>query len=221
MDLFDAIKNDDVEEITRLLEASPGLVTNENESGIRPVMLALYYGKEEVAGKIRDAMETINIWEAAALGELDAVQTLVKESPDTRDAVAPDGFTPLGLAAFFSREAVLAWLLAQGADPDKPSQNQMGVYPINSAAANRNEDTALKLVSMLVEAGAEVDAAQHSGWTPLHQATAHGFESLVSYLLKSGADRTLKGENGKNAADLAREAGFEALVDSLSVDQSK
>ncbi len=221
MGLFEAIRNGDSEELVRLIAADPGLVYAEDGNGIRPVMLALYNGKGEFAGKIRDVMDTVTIWEAAALGELETVQQLVEESPDIRNAVAPDGFNPLGLAAFFSHADVLAWLLAQGADPNKPSQNQMGVYPINSAAANRNEDNALELVRLLVEAGADVDAAQRSGWTPLHQASAHGFESLASYLLESGADRTLKGENGQNAADLARDAGFVSLADALSADQSK
>ncbi len=212
MELIGAIKSGSTEETARLLANNPGIVYQEDNAGLHPVMLAMYYGQREIAAHLRAAMDSVNIWEAAALGELDTVRHLMAEDPNAKDAVAPDGFTPLGLAAFFGLAEMLTWLLEQGADPNKPSENQMAVYPINSAAANRNQETALKLVQVLVAHQADVNAAQHGGWTPLHQAAAHGINDLVEFLLEHGADRSLKSEDGRTAADMALAGGYEELA---------
>ncbi len=212
MDIFEAVKQGSRQDVEAYLAENPEIVYKANSAGLRPVLLALYYSQAEIAAQLRAEMDSVNIWEAAALGELDTVKRLLAENPNTKDAVAPDGFTPLGLAAFFGRVETLTWLLEHGADPNKPSENQMGVYPINSAAANRSQETALKLVQVLAAHGADVNAAQHSGWTPLHQAAAHGFERLVDFLLEHGADPTLKSEDGRTAVDMAAAGGFDDLA---------
>lgn len=212
MDIFDAIKQGSRQEVEALLSENPNVVNEANRAGLRPVILALYYGQREIAEQLRAAMDSVNIWEAAALGELETVKTLIANNPNAKDSVAPDGFTPLGLAAFFGQVETLTWLLEQGAAPNIPSENQMAVYPINSAAANRSEDTAFKLVQVLAAHGASVNAAQHSGWTPLHQAAAHGFELLVDFLLEHGADPSLKSEDGRTAVDMALAGGYDQLA---------
>lgn len=168
MDIFDAVKQGSRQEVEALLSENPNVVNEANRAGLRPVMLALYSGQREIAARLREAMESANIWEAAALGEMEAVKDLIASDPALKDAVAPDGFTPLGLAAFFGQVEVVTRLLEAGADPDTPSENQMAVYPINSAAANRSQETALKLVQVLTAHGADVNAAQHSGLSLIH-----------------------------------------------------
>jgi ankyrin repeat protein len=216
MELIDAIKSGSTTDTAKLLKNNPEIVDQKNEVGLRPVMMALYYSQAEIAAQLRAEMESVNICEAAALGELDTVKRLMAEKPNAKDAVAPDGFTPLGLAAFFGRVETLTWLLEHGADPNKPSENQMGVYPINSAAANRNQETALKLVQVLAAHGADVNAAQHSGWTPLHQAAAHGFERLVDFLLEHDSNPALKSEDGRTAVDMAAVGGYDDLAAKIS-----
>ena len=136
MELIDAIKSGSTADTAKLLRNNPEIVDQKNDTGLRPVMMALYYSQAEIAAQLRAEMDSVNIWEASALGELDTVKRLTAENSNAKDAVAPDGFTPLGLAAFFSRVETLTWLLEHGADPNKPSENQMAVYPINSAAAS-------------------------------------------------------------------------------------
>ena len=64
---------------------------------------------------------------------------------------------------------------------------------------------------MLLEAGANPNAAQNSGVTPLHSAAHHGNASLIKMLLVCGADSKLTLQDGKTPADLAREAGHNEL----------
>lgn len=44
----------------------------------------------------------------------------------------------------------------------------------------------------LLEHGAEVNLADHSGQTPIHVAAKHGHEALVCSLLQYGADPKVK-----------------------------
>jgi ankyrin repeat protein len=113
-------------------------------------------------------------------------------------------------------QVVLEELLQKGSDPGKPSQNQMAVYPINSAAAHRNAEIALELVRKLVEYGAEVNAAQHGGWTALHQAALHGDQALVTLLLDSGADGNLNSKDGRTASQVALENGYDQLAEKIA-----
>ena len=64
----------------------------------------------------------------------------------------------------------------------------------------------------LLDAGADVNARQQGGWTPLHGAAQNGATATVDRLLAAGADRTARNDDGISAADLAAEAGHELLV---------
>lgn len=215
MDIFELIKTGELDEVVGLLNEYPALLYQTDENGLHPVMVALYYGKRDLADDLRSRMEAVTIFEAAALGDLASLQAEAGSGNLSLDAVSSDGFTPLGLAAFFGRVDVLAWLLEQGADPNKPSQNKMAVFPINSAAAHQGNAAALSMVRLLIDHGANVNAAQHGGWTPLHQAASHGFEQMVRLLLDSGADPSVKSEDGRTAAEMAAENGFHLLVERL------
>lgn len=217
MDIFELVKTGESKDVLDAIADRPALLYQRDISGQRPMMVALYYGKGELAAELRSRMEEINIWEAAALGELEMVEQFVSQNPKTKDAFALDGFTPLGLSSFFGRVVIVAWLLTHEADPNRPARNKMTVYPIHSAAAHRDKTASLSMVKLLVEHGAKVNVAQAGGWTPLHQAADHGYEELARYLLKNGADRTLIADDGRSAADMARGKGFLELADLLDI----
>lgn len=216
MDIFEAITKDDLNASQALLSENPDLVYAVNPNGIRPVMLAVYYGRKEIVKSLRGKMDSVNLWEAAALGELDILQKALIEEAEGIDAIAPDGFTALGLATFFGQLHVQEWLLEQGADPNLPAQNPMAVCPVHSAAAIRDAAAALTSVRLLVAYGAQVNVAQHGGWTPLHQAADHGNQELVEFLLEVGADRSAKSSDGRTPADMAADRGYDQLADLLS-----
>ena len=46
---------------------------------------------------------------------------------------------------------------------------------------------------MLIAAGADVNATQHGGYTPLHEAAQHGDVEMVELFLSAGADPTIAG----------------------------
>lgn len=91
-----------------------------------------------------------------------------------------------------------------------------GVYPIHAAsgvgygqgfAANSHRhvpDGWLPAVRYLVEElGADVNLADHNGYTALHHAASRGDNELIEYLVSQGADVTRVSRRGQTTADMA------------------
>jgi ankyrin repeat protein len=68
------------------------------------------------------------------------------------------------------------------------------------------------IVDVLIEEGADVDAVDAVGRTPLHYASAEGYEAIVGTLLAAGARTDLEDEDGATPADLADARGFEGVL---------
>jgi ankyrin repeat protein len=173
------------------------------------LLAALYRGDADAVATLRADATELTIFEAAALGDVARVRALVDGDPALANAIAPDGFHALGLAAFFHHPEVVRCLIEAGADVRAPSQNAMRVTALHSAVADAGDsESALALVA----AGADPNAKQRHGWTPLHAAAQTGDRAVVTALLAAGADPTLTHDGGKRAADLAREAGHAELA---------
>src|SRR5215210_4942948 len=104
---LEAVKNGDRAAVDRMLDADPSLVSAEDESGTSAVLLAHYYGKSEVAAALLSRAPRLDVFEAATAGDAKRVSELVDADRSLVDAVARDGYSPLGLAAFFKHGAVV------------------------------------------------------------------------------------------------------------------
>lgn len=205
---FEAIKKGDRAVVERELAADPALARAE-EDGVSAVLLAAYYGKEELAQLLAKRKGDLTVFEAAAVGDLPQVRAHVERDASLVSAYSPDGFFPVGLAAFFRRPEVVDFLIAKGADVKAVAKNAMQVTALHSAVANGGDS---RIARALVAAGADVNAKQRHGWTPLHGAAHGGDRELVELLLARGADPDVKHQEGKTALDLARENGHEDVV---------
>jgi ankyrin repeat protein len=56
---------------------------------------------------------------------------------------------------------------------------------------------------LVEELGADVNARDHNGYTPLHHAAARGDDELILYLVSKGADPTAVARSGQTTADMA------------------
>ena len=63
-------------------------------------------------------------------------------------------------------------------------------------------------VDILLKHGADVNAKDLAGLTPLHWAVVRGNKLCIRYLLERGADISAKDENGKSAKDMAQSIGM-------------
>ena len=208
---FEAIKKGDRATVERELAADPVLARAE-EDGVSAVLLATYYGKEELAQLLAKRKGDLTVFEAAAVGDLAQVRAHVERDLSLVSAYAADGFFPLGLAAFFRRAEVVEYLIAKGADVRAVAKNPMQVTALHSAVADGGDS---RIARALVAAGADVNAKQRHGWTPLHGAAHSGDRELVELLLARGADPDATHQEGKTALDLAREKGHADVVNVL------
>jgi ankyrin repeat protein len=90
-----------------------------------------------------------------------------------------------------------------GVDINSLVENGFGVLH-SAVMANNNAN---KVVSMLIEKGANVNAKTSKGVTPLHSAAAHGGKALVKLLLDNGAEINAKTKTGETPADWAKKIG--------------
>jgi ankyrin repeat protein len=210
-EFFAAIQKGDKTQVESLLGSDPDLLQVSDESGISPILTAVYHQQPEIADLLAERTVLLTIFEAAALGRIQHVIRLLAKDPELVNAYADDGFQPLGLAAFFSQVEVADYLLKAGAWVNSVSRNQMRVSPLNSAAAAGNT----KIVDLLLKHGADPNIRQGGGFTPLHAAAQNGDTEMIKLLLFNGADLRSKTEEGKTALDLACEQGHEESINLL------
>src|SRR2546428_6575901 len=164
-ELFAAIRGGDAAAVERLLERNRALVDTRDDSGLSPLLAALYRGQDDIATAILRRGPTLTVFEAAAAGATDRVREIVARDPAQANGVAPDGYSPLGLAAFFKRRDVVRYLLKAGADP-RPASPQGGLTPLPFAGANDAGGPDVENGAVLAANGAHPHAQSHTGSTP-------------------------------------------------------
>jgi hypothetical protein len=197
-----AISEGDLERLEGLLAEDRGAAAARNEAGVSAVRMARYHGRQDMVDAILRAEPELDVFDAAAVGDVVRLQELLGEDAGRARAHAGDGFTPLHLAAFCGQVDAVRLLIERGADVTAVAANDMTVQPIHSAAAAGSTET----VRLLLQAGAKPDAQQSGGWTALHSAALHGAVEMARVLLGAGASRDVKSADGRTASDLATEA---------------
>jgi ankyrin repeat protein len=211
--IFGAIDAGDADALRALAAADPAVVGSRDGEGTSALLYARYRGRLDLVEVMLEAAPELDVFEAAALGRADRVRELVDADPGLATAFAPDGFHPLGLAAFFGHPDVVVLLVERGADVDAVARNeQVRTTALQAAAASGDNESA----RLLVEAGADVNVAQPGGFTALHAAAANGNEELVALLLEHGADRSARLDDGRTPADLAASAAHAEVAALLS-----
>jgi ankyrin repeat protein len=176
------------------------------------ILSALYNRQPEEAQRLVELAVELTIWEAAALGRVDVIDTLLDRDPALVNAFGADGNVPLGLAAFFGKVDGMQRLIERGADVRMTARNFMKVQPLHAAVAARSAEG----VALLLARGADVNARQQVGYTPLMGAASGGRDDIVDLLLGKGADPSLVSEDGKTAASIAAEHGHTKVAAKLA-----
>lgn len=209
---FDAIKAGKVDEVRQLVQQHPSLKQARDASGASAILVAAYNMKPDAVSALLELGAPVDIFEASVLGKVDRINEILKGSPARVSEYAPDGFTPVALAAFFGQPAAVKALIAAGADVNAAARNGLKVAALHAAVAGGKLD----IVKAVLEAGADPNAQQQAGFRAIHEAGIKANRALAELLLKHGADPTLTSDDGKNAIDLAREKGHTDFADWLA-----
>ncbi|MEJ0047228.1 MAG: hypothetical protein WDN04_14765 [Rhodospirillales bacterium] len=161
---IDFIRGGNIEGLRLLLQQQPETAEIRTAEGASLLAFAAYCGAAPAVSLIRATRSDIDPFEAIIVGDADRVRRALAEGWSA-DARAPDGFTALGLAAFFRQAAIFDILLPQTSDLDARATNaqsrpafQIGFdFPAARGAA---------------PAGA--DAGVRGGRQQLAAATCHG-----------------------------------------------
>jgi ankyrin repeat protein len=164
---------------------------------LSPILQAAYRGQDDVVRSLLAERPELTLFEAAVVGDEPRLRELLDAGAGVDDW-SPDGFTPLQLAAHFGHAGLVSLLAERGADVEAVSRNPMAVRPIHAACSAGRVDAA----RVLLDAGADVNAAEHGGYTPLHLALGNGNEELAQLLLERGADPDARLDDGRTPADL-------------------
>ncbi len=114
-ELIEAVRIGDVRTVQSLLGRSPALASSRDGDGTSAVLLACTAGHERVLDALLAAGPDLDVFSAAALGEVNQLEILLSIDPSLAAAVGADGTTPLHLAARFGRDDAARRLLDAGA----------------------------------------------------------------------------------------------------------
>src|SRR5579862_9807092 len=89
---FDAIKTGDLSRVEALLEADPELASAKDDNGVSAVLTSIYRGQGEIRDMLLAQNPQLEIYDAAATGNLDRVKVLVDKDPSLAKSYSPDGF---------------------------------------------------------------------------------------------------------------------------------
>jgi ankyrin repeat protein len=185
--IFESIKAGDIDAVRAAVKEDPSAAAARDDDGRSAVRAALYVHKQDIADVLLEAKPELDVFDAAAAGDVDRLTELLDGDPELIGAWSEDGYTPLHFAAFFDRGKAVRLLLDRGADVGAVSKNDMQVQPLHSAVAADSRE----VVAALLTAGADPNAKQEGGFTPLMGAEEKEAEGdMVRLLMDHGAEES-------------------------------
>lgn len=202
----------DEQKLIDFLKTNPTVLDAKDENGPSGLMLIAYHRLPGVMPTAQQLTSSMGLYESIAYGQLESVKAAITNQPGLLNQAAPDGFSPLCLAAYFAQFEVVEWLTEQGADVNQAATNPSQVAPIHAAVAANH----LGLVQLLLKKGADVNLTQAQGVTPLHAAAHRGNLEIVTALVEAGANIHAQMKSGETAVSFAEKDGHQEVVEYLN-----
>ncbi len=203
-ELLAAAKANDAAKARAILARNPYIARMKTPNGTL-LLTAKFYGAEDALSALLEHVQEdrLDLYEAATLGRAARLKTILGQSRLRVNEAGPEGFTPLGLAAFFGHADAVKVLLEHGAAVNDKDRSRFGNTALDAAVAANSAD----VVRILLAAGADPNVRDSADYTPLHKAAANGNGDIVRMLLEHGADATAARKGGGTPAEEALAKG--------------
>ena len=216
-----AVRTDDLETTTLLLKAG-AKAGAANRYGVTPLSLAAVNGNPAITRLLLEAGADANttvtqgqtvLMVAARTGNADAVRALIEKGANVNARETQLGETALMWAASENHAAAAALLIERGADVSARSstiafpKDRFGLEGVLTILPHGNwtpqmyagRDGGVDVVPVLVKAGADVNAVDPDGTTPLVLAIMNSHYDTANALLENGADPNITDKQGMAA----------------------
>lgn len=140
-------------------------------------------------------------------GSLKAADLLLAQNKTQVEARTKQDESALMMAALSGNEELARTLIVKGADV-----NKTGWTPLHYAATKGH----LRMIKLLLEQSAYIDAESPNKSTPLMMAALYGTLDAVKLLISEGADVLVKNELGLSALDFAKRGNRSDAVELLT-----
>lgn len=198
---------------------TPLILAAKSDSSAGIVRLMLAKGADP---NVKDSRGETALLLAAGTGDTETMRLLMAKGADVNTANA-QGDTPIMFAALGNSLDAVKLLLAKGANVNAATTSyhtvRHGQIPLIKLTAliYAAPYASPELVRTLIEAGANVNAQDARGLSPLMVAVATERQDLeiVRMLLRAGADVNLKSALGETALDWAEKFGHPAVLAAL------
>ena len=151
----------------------------------------------------------MSLQEAAAVGDIDLVRTLIVNGVDINGREDSFRKTALHRAAISGHKDVVGLLLAKGADIDA------GKFDIGTALPSAVEKGHKEIAELLIAHGIDVNAKSKQGNAPLHSTVRAGHKDIAELLIANGADINVKNNDGQTPVDIAVSRNRKEIVELL------
>jgi len=198
-----ALGNDDLKEAAWLLKQGVSVNQPFDKSGQTALMLAQSLKMAELLFThgakigIRDADGgTVLHYAVTQKAALELIPFFISHGADI-NARGWEDETPLFVAISYFNEM-------------GPSQTEpvfTGQTNASSVPSPSDKSVAQQVIELMAKSGADLNASDAYGYTPLMQCTAADNTKLVELLLELGADKNIRNKDGRRAIDIAYDLG--------------
>lgn len=167
--------------------------------------------------------------DVVAFGTPDMIEKFIDQKHVDVNERGPKGMTALHLAASHGDSEKVDKLLDCGANIE--AQDEFGRTPLHHVCGRQAPSTPMQAIGKLlfkseisaysecaenlIDRGANVNATDGDGWTPLHYSAMHANSKVAETLVENGANLAMTDKLGMSAQDVAFAKGNEKLADRL------
>jgi uncharacterized protein len=203
VELFREVGLGNAAAVAEMLRFRPDLARARDRSSLSILQFARYMHQDAILETLIETGPPLDIFEAATIDRVATVRDLLWRDRSLALAYSPDGFTALHFAAYFGSTQAISALLESGALIEAVTRNFLTNMPLHAAAAGGR----IESCRLLLRHGADPNAKQHAGFTPLMTAAFANNRELVELLVARNANVEVQNDEQQTAADVAASVG--------------